>query len=200
MNENLLQLKKDFGKYGSWALWDDFGRITPFLGKDNFEKLIKPNIIFIGLNASIEVLDDWMGYHQECRSESWFAPTFHIRKLAEILREEEFETFKGAYMTDVIKNHYDPSSNTIADKIKKDNNLVLENLRLFENELKILSKISDSGKFHIIAMGNLAFDELTKQALGHRVYKIYHYANWGEGEVKERIREDLRKIINDFKN
>ncbi len=200
MNDNLLRLKEDFGKYGSWALWDDFGRITPFLNKDNFEELIKPNVIFIGLNASIEVLGDWMGYHQECRSESWQAPTFHIRKFAEVLKEEELEVFRGAYMTDIIKNHFDPNSNIVIEKIKNCENILYENLNLFIEELELLSKFSKKNSFKIICFGAKVFEIMNKIPRFHhpdyQIGQIWHYAAFqlGEEGVKDRIREDLRRI------
>lgn len=198
MNKHLLQLKKDFGRYGSWALWNENGSITSLINKNNFEILIKPNIIFVGLNASMKLPEDWINYHSECcrfgKIKSW--KQSHIRKLAEVLQEKEFERLKGTYMTDIIKNYYDSNSGIVANKIKQDKNLVSENIRLFENELKILSKISGSSKFHIICIGNKSF-EILNQTLKHKMDKIWHYSAYQLGweGVKKKIRQDLREII-----
>ncbi len=200
-NKYLPLLKKDFGKYGSWALWNEDGSITSLISKNDFELLLKPNIIFVGLNASMKLPEDWINYHSECgkycrlgKAKSWRQT--HVRKLAEVLREKEFEALKGAYMTDIIKNHYDANSGVVTDKIKQDNNLISENIRLFENELKILSQISGLNRFHIICIGNKSFEILSK-ALKHKIDKIWHYSAYQLGweGVKERMRQNLRAII-----
>lgn len=202
MDKYLLQLKKKFGKYGSWALWNEDGSITSLISKNDFEFLLKPNIIFVGLNASMKLPEDWINYHSECcrfgKIKSW--KQSHIRKLAEVLQEKEFEILKGAYMTDVIKNHYDSDSGIVANKIIRDKNLVSENIKLFENELKMLSEISGSDKFHIICIGNKSFDILN-QTLKHKIDKIWHYSAYQLGweGVKEKTRQDLRKITKNEK-
>ncbi len=192
-------LKSEFGKYGSWALWDRDGGIISFVNNNDFRLLIKPNVIFIGLNASGKLSKDWINYHSECcesgKVESCWKRT-HARKLADVLREKEFDALRGAYMTDIIKNHYDANSGVVANKIRKNANLITENLNLFENELKILSKISGSTDFHIICIGNKSF-EILSQISKYKIDKIWHYSAYQLGweGVKERIRQDLRKIV-----
>ncbi|MBI4836950.1 MAG: hypothetical protein HY813_00900 [Candidatus Portnoybacteria bacterium] len=202
MNLNLLQLKKKFGKYGSWALWDEDGSIASLVRKNDFELLLKPNIVFIGLNASTKLSEDWINYHSECcksgKIKSW--RWSHVSKLAEILREKEFEALKGAYMTDIIKNHYDSNSNVVVNQIKQDRSLVSKNIRLFEKELKMLSKISGLDKFYIVCIGNKSF-EILDRVLGTKVSKIWHYSAYqlGREGVKEKIRQDLRGVIKNMK-
>lgn len=199
IDKHLLQLKKEFGKYGSWALWDKGGGITSFINGNDFESLIKPNIIFVGLNANGKLRKDWINYHSECcepgRVESCWKRT-HARKLADVLREKEFDALRGAYMTDIIKDHYDANSGVVASEIKKDAGLITKNLTLFENELEILSKISGSAEFRIICMGNKSF-EILNPISKYKTDKVWHYAAYQLGweGVKERIRQDLRKII-----
>ena len=207
MNKHLLQLKKKFGKYGSWALWNEDGSIVSLINKDNFEFLIKPNIIFMGLNASYDLRKtfDWMNYHfiKDKENSSWKKE--HCRKLAEVLQEDEFGMFKGAYMTDIIKSHYDSDSDIIARKIDKDKTIIEESKQSFKKEMELLSKISESDKFLVICIGIKSF-EITKEIVENNVYKIYHYSNWsdksnkdkeikGYQKVQEKIRQDLRKII-----
>ncbi|MFA5080399.1 MAG: hypothetical protein WC472_02115 [Candidatus Paceibacterota bacterium] len=199
MNKQLLQLKKEFGKYGSWALWDENGRITEIIEKPEFQSLIKPSIIFVGLNASMELLnlEDWINYHGECcrfgKIKSW--KQTHASKLAEALREKEFEVFAGAYMTDIVKDDNNPNSNNIAKEAN------LHNIELFENELNLLSKISGSDEFRIICIGNKSFDILNK-ITKYKIDKIWHYSAYQLGweGVKERIRQDLREIIKKIEN
>ena len=65
MNKYFLQLKKEFRKYGSWALWDENGGIEEIRKDENFELLIKLHIIFMGFNASynLQKTPDWANYH-----------------------------------------------------------------------------------------------------------------------------------------
>ena len=80
--------------------------------------------------------------------------------------------------------------------IKKDGNIITENKRLLKREMKLLSKISKSDEFHIICIGNKSF-EILNQILKYGVDKIWHYSAYqlGESGVKERIRQDLRRIM-----
>ncbi len=202
MNQNLLQFKKEFGKYGSWALWDKNGYIMGYIKKPDFQNLIKPNIVFVGLNASWKLSEDWINYHGECnnlrRPKSW--KRVHASKLAEVLMEKEFEVFRGAYMTDIIKDDNNPKSNNIAEKIRDDNDFLLRNIKLFEDELKMLSNIFGLDEFHIICIGNESFKALNK-ITKHKIDKIWHYSAYQLGweGVKERIRQDLRIIIKKLK-
>lgn len=207
MNKYLLQLKQEFGKYGSWAIWSENGKIKEVIKNKNFESLIKQNIIFIGFNASYDLRKafDWANYHfiKDKENSSWKKE--HCRKLAEVLQEDEFKMFKGAYMTDIIKSHYDSNSGVMARKIDKDKTIIEENKQLLKKEMELLKKISMFDKFLVVCIGNKSF-EITKEIIESNVYKIYHYSNWsdksnkdkkikGYQKVQERIRQDLRKII-----
>ena len=200
MDKYLLQLKNEFGKYGSWALWDKDGGIKKIIEDKHFESSIKPNIIFMGLNASYNLrkAGDWMNYHfiKDKKGFSWEKE--HCRKLAEVLSEPEFSCFSGSYMTDVIKDNYNSNSS------KVNNENASENRKLLEREMNLLSSISGSDTFTIICMGKKSLKE-TKKIVKDNVFEIYHYANWGDKnnknqkikgcqKVKERIRQDLRKI------
>lgn len=199
MNQNLSQFKKEFGKYGSWALWDENGYIMKYIENPDFQNLIKPDIVFVGLNASMKLPEDWINYHGEChnygRAISWKQE--HVRKLAEVLMEKEFEIFSGAYMTDVIKDDNNPKSSDISKNIINNKDFLSRNIKIFENELKMLSNISNLDKIHIICIGNKSYEVLNK-ITKHKIDKIWHYSAYQLGweGVKERIRQDLRKIIN----
>ena len=196
MNEYLLQLKKEFGKYGSWALWDEDGGIENIIKDEKFISLIKPNIIFMGLNASRNLCEckDWANFHFQKTIKSWKRE--HCRKLADVLSESEFSGFSGSYMTDVIKTNYDSSSGNLMKAIKKDEGIIAKNKELLKSEMELLSRISDSDKFIIICNGKKSFDIL-KQVSRHEAYKIWHYSAYQLGweGVKERIRQDLREIM-----
>lgn len=207
MNKYLLQLKQEFGKCGSWAIWGENGGIREVIKNKNFESLLKQNIIFMGYNASYDLHKafDWENYHfiKDKKNSSWKKE--HCRKLAEVLQEDEFKMFKGAYMTDIIKSHYDSNSGVMAKKINKDKTIIEKNKQSFEKELELFTKISMPEKIIVICIGNNSF-KITKDIIENNVYKIYHYSNWsdkfnkdenmtGYQKVQERIRQDLREII-----
>lgn len=203
MNEYLLQLKNEFGKYGSWALWDENGGIEKIIKDKGFESLIKPNVIFMGLNASCDLREaaDWINFHflKAKNNSSWKKE--HCRKLAEVLSEPEFSYFSGSYMTDIVKTKYDSRSENLTKAIKKDDRIIAENEKLLKQEMMLLSKISGSDQFIIICNGNKSFDILS-QVFKHKVYKIWHYSAYQIGweGVKERMRQDLRKIMELYQN
>lgn len=206
MNEYLLQLKREFGKYGSWALWDEDGGIDNIIKDERFISFIKPNIIFMGLNASRDLREhiDWANFHfqKTIGDSSWKRE--HCRKLADVLSEPEFSFFSGAYMTDVIKTRYDSSTGNLIKAIKKDGRIIKENEELLRREMTLLSKISGSDKFIIICNGKKSFDILSQlyQLYKGRVYKIWHYSAYqlGREGVKKRIRKDLREIMKWLQN
>jgi hypothetical protein len=202
MNEYLLQLKKEFGKYGSWALWDEDGGIENIIKDKKFISLIKPNIIFMGLNASRDLRGDidWVNFHflKTRKNSSWRRE--HCRKLANVLSELEFSCFSGSYMTDIIKTKYDSNCANLMDAIKKDERIIAINEELLKEEMKLLSRISGSDKFIIICNGKKTYDILKtfdNQIFKHEVYKIWHYSAYQLGweGVKEQIRQDLRQIM-----
>jgi hypothetical protein len=201
MNEYLRQLKEKFGKVGSWALWDQDGRIENIIKDDNFISLLKPNIIFMGLNASRDLRDnfDWANfhYHKTINNISWRRE--HCSKLANVLLEKEFVCFRGAYMTDVIKTEYYSSSGELIKAIKKGYSIIDKNYKSLKQEMDLLSKISGSDKFIFICIGNASFDILSQLYKG-TIHKIWHYSNYGLEDVKKRIREDLREIMPRLQN
>lgn len=210
MNRNLLQLKKKFG--GSWALWDKDGGIVSLTTKHDFEFLLKPNIVFVGLNASIELSEDWINYHSECqkfKKKKWGQE--FIKNLADLIMSSEFSFLRGAYMTDIIKDIDFPKSSKVIKEIKSNPPILLRNKEIFERELRLLSKLSSTNKFQVICMGRDAFDILcrawnmpTKRIPNEMrfvsikkynnffdILETYHYSY----RKKENIRKDLREII-----
>ncbi len=210
MNNHLTELTKEYGKCGSWALWDENGNLP-----EKFEDSIKPGIIFMGLNASTDLSKealDWKNFHFIEKENKITWNNEHCRKLAKVLIEPKFSRFSGAYMTDVIKDCYDSQSTLLMKKLREEEKLrdpktIEKNKEKLERELKLLSKISGSEEFTIICVGNDSFN-LTKKMLGanaHNIYKIFHYSNWsdpmnktpglkGWQKVTERIRRELSDI------
>ncbi len=203
-DESLLQLGKKFSKCGSWALWDEDGKIEPFTQKKNFASLIKPNIVFMGLNASRDLKEeiDWANYHSDLKykkGRSWKKAS--CRRLAEII-QKEFPQFYGAYMTDIIKTEYHSTSDKLKKFLENNPGVSDKNKKLLEEEIDLLEKILESDNIAIICLGNLSFDITNKMwTMGKKkIYKIPHYAMHGsDKEVREKIRHGLRTLLENNK-
>ncbi|TRZ64146.1 MAG: hypothetical protein D4Q79_02200 [Spirochaetia bacterium] len=199
-DESLLQLGKKFGKCGSWALWDEDGKIEPFIQKRNFTSLIRPTIIFMGLNASRDLKEevDWANYHSDLKykkGRSWKKSS--CRRLAEII-QKEFPQFCGAYMTDIIKTEYHSTSDKLKKFLKNNPDVSDKNKKLLEEEMNLLGKVLESDKLAVICMGNLSFDITNKMGTvgKNKIYQIPHYAMHGsDKEVREKIRSGLKTLI-----
>ena len=104
-------------------------------------------------------------------------------------------------MTDVIKTDYASSTADLMKALKNDKSIIATNEDLLNKEMKLQSKISGSDKFVIVCNGKKSFDILN-QISEHEVYKIWHYSAYQLGweGVKQRIRQDLRKIMKGLQN
>ena len=144
-------------------------------------------------------LHDWANFHFQKNIKSWKRE--HCSKLAHVLSEPEFSCFSGSYMTDVIKTDYASSTADLMKALKNDKSIIATNEDLLNKEMKLLSKISGSDKFVIVCNGKKSFDILN-QISEHEVYKIWHYSAYQLGweGVKQRIRQDLRKIMKGLQN
>src|SRR5690625_640649 len=87
----------------------------------------------------------------------------------------------GSYMTDIIKNHHDKSSDQVIKHVQKNPNVLKENIKEFKKELSILG-----GNPTLIALGRNVENWLRKE-LGDEFNIVYlaHYSNY-IGEVKYR--------------
>jgi len=98
-------------KFASWACWEDARSISdneklkfPETVDSNFLKKVNANIIFVGLNISRDIKDDWSNFHDTRRGRNDARLRWAIQKN---------ELFKGAYMTDLIKGLRHSSSDYV---------------------------------------------------------------------------------------
>jgi hypothetical protein len=191
MNQNFSQFEKEFGKFGSWAIWNTDPGNPPLIDKDN----LNPKVIFVGFNASkdLEERPDWSNFH--------FGSPYYM-KLAEVLAEDEFSYFKDGYMTDIIKTEINAKSDEVDKILRKDRketgNKIKENKDIFERELKLFLEIFGNKKYPLICMGDSAF-YWTKKMVDGDIYQITHYSVWGWEKVKEKIRQDLGEVLKKIK-
>jgi len=131
--ENLKKIKYEdieLSKLASWAIWDDKDIKNTKIIDENIDKL-KGNIVFLALNFGGKKPDDWedwQNFHGKGRGDK------DLRKLLSWTR------FKGAYMTDIIKdlNNSDGKEavKIFEDETKRNNDIdfLFQEIELLETE------------------------------------------------------------------
>ena len=193
-------LKNQYGKYGSWALWQktqdgvqlhkvDYS-IDPFINdleNSNFRETHLTNAgIILALNwAEREALkgQDWTNFH-DTRSVS------QDYKLAKMIQGTPFE---GSYMTDIIKDHPETNSQKVANGVDAEE--LAANAKLFQKEIDLVAPQ------YLIVCGVQTENAVTKMINDglidlHRakVQKIKHYSAAIGKEELHQINEQLKKI------
>jgi hypothetical protein len=115
--------RKRLSKLASWAIWDkndvgDLKYIEKNVGKLNGK------IVFVGLNfgKEVELWEDWQNFHGNLR-------------LINLLSGTRYE---GAYMTDIIKDYYQPDPKKVMEQVKKDEKMRNANIDFFFDEIDLL--------------------------------------------------------------
>lgn len=178
------KLKSRFGYCGSWAIWSkasdtpksnvgDLSLLNLDLNK-NLLNQINPNIVFVALNFSRETTkEDFANFHDP-RSMS------QDYKIRYALQDSKLW---GGYMTDIIKDYPEKSSNKMMSYLKKDSTIEKDNCKLFLEEMDLLKTNNPK----IIAFGNDAYLILTRNFKDKfNIIKVPHYANYIS---KEKYRE-----------
>ncbi|MFA5173369.1 MAG: hypothetical protein WC435_03170 [Candidatus Paceibacterota bacterium] len=172
--EIFKQIKKKYGNYASFAIWGkDLNNVN--IIEKNVE-ILHGKIVFVGLNIS-KSINKFQNFHFKHKGgrDNW---------LKELLNDSFI--FKGAYMTDIIKNNISSRQNKLkmSDKEKE------KNLELFEKELIALNT-----KPELIAFGNKTYKLLDKipEKLYKDRYKVSHYASWIK---KNDFFREVKKVEN----
>ena len=191
MNElDFDKLKGRFGYCGSWAIWSkpsdtpksnvgDLSLLNPDLNK-NLLNEINSNIVFVALNFSRETTkEDFANFHDP-------RPMSQDYKIRYALQDTKLW---GGYMTDIIKDYPEKSSNKMMSFLKKDKTIEKDNCKLFLEEMDLLK----SNNPKIIAFGNDAYLILTRNFKDKfNIIKVPHYANYIN---KEKYRELVLKLV-----
>jgi len=184
------KLKSSFGYCGSWAIWSkasdtpksnvgDLSLLNPDLNK-NLLNEINSNIVFVALNFSRETTkEDFANFHDP-------RPMSQDYKIRYALQDTKLW---GGYMTDIIKDYPEKSSNKMMSFLKKDKTIEKDNCKLFLEEMDLLK----SNNPKIIAFGNDAYLILTRNFKDKfNIIKVPHYANYIS---KEKYRELVLKLV-----
>jgi hypothetical protein len=188
--EHYLEITDKYGKFASWAVWNNedikpkskIGDMSIFDLEINPKllEILKPNIIMVGLNFSRTIEKEvFVNFHDKRPQGQDYKIRFAFRDTV----------FYGAYMTDIIKDFEEKISGNVLSYLKKNKDFELQNIRLFEREIKDLQCINPL----IIAFGNITYDLLVKHfGKLYRILKVMHYS---QQISKENYRDAVRKAL-----
>jgi len=184
-HEHFTDITKKYGYWSSWAIWaaaldtpkSNIGNLTIFEDKKNID-ILKPDIVLVGLNISRGAIKEPLANFHDKRPE---ATDFKIRHAL-------FETpIWGAYMTDLIKDYDQKESGKVIKHLRADQNLVLQNISIFEKELQDLQQEN----YLLIAFGRDVYSLLKKYFQDK--FEILHLPHYASYSSKEKYREEVIK-------
>ncbi len=191
-------LKREFGKYSSWAVWSDGDPEKPKSNVDDMTvfnqegllDILKTDYILVGLNASDHGhskeaggIEDWNGFHSGNNRKQ---QDYKIRHALAGTR------LWGSYITDVFKGTTETESAKLKKQIKEDPSLLDGAKECLTRELKIIG-----GDPILIAFGNDSWHylkKITSESEKKRIIKIRHYSVWGG---PDRYKETVWKQLKD---
>jgi len=217
--EKYEQLIKDYWQDASWAIWDIIGwrivgksRYEIHKHLDNYEEIkdrIKPNVVLVGLNQSLKTPiketfsnfhffenDKIKSYENEINEKGLVMSSQTVKnaeKLPYTFRGTEYE---GAYMTDIIKFKTisgkvksNAKSEDVMAYIRKHPEVEKENIKIFEDELKIIGSENPL----IIAFGGNVNEILRKY---FDVCQVTHYSHYiGKEKYREETLEKIKSYL-----
>ena len=191
--EHFDYIKDKYGEFASWAVWlnedkkpkSNIGEMGIFDLKinPNLLDILNPEVVMVGLNFSRQIERvDFVNFHDK-RSQ------WQDYKIRYAFRDTPYY---GAYMTDIIKDFEEKVSGNVLNYLKKNKDFEIQNVVLFEEEIKDL-KCNDP---LIIAFGNITYNILQKHfGERYRIKKIMHYSQQiGKENYKKSVWKDLFDI------
>lgn len=194
------ELKKKFKDVASWAIWstEDLqagqklhtGDMSVF-DNPNLLDIIHSNFVFVGLNASVHAprkdgyTGSWRMFHSDDNENQ------QDYKMRYAFKDT---LFWGAYMTDLIKDHPEASSEKVKEYIKDNPEILTRNIKVLREELEILG-----AKPILIALGRCTETYLNRHLKGE--YTILYLNHYSDRIGDETLRDKTLKLIeeNDLK-
>ena len=203
MNQNIKtvfeNIRSKYGKVASWAIWKQPEKNNLasnmeveglFDFDENFQVLdqLKTNTVMVGLNFSVPIYNypDFHNFHSYKGAKLNHTT---LRNASKIRYAFYGTPYWGAYMTDIIKNHFESKSENVKTSNRN------EDFKIFREELKTLQ----ANRPLIIAFGGKAYS-LLKNNLDPKEYSKlvgvthYSYRNEGCGTYEGYKNKVLRQI------
>jgi len=182
------KIAKEYGRVASWAVWDKVGD-KPKSNIANMEifnleknpsllETVKTDVVMVALNFAreIEVTEPFLNFHDS-------TPHGQDYKIRYAFEGTEFY---GAYMTDIIKDFPMLSSKDVLTHLKKNPEMISNQITKFEKELKFI----EARKPLIIAFGKDTYNILNKNLDSKNYSKLIRLTHYSHQISKENYRAD----------
>ena len=150
MNKELYQKMEDeFGRYGSWMIWNSEKYHDVAIIKENF-KALNTGYVFVALNSAINLDDEKLSkYYPSGKKEPWqhfHSPPRKGRKEKFLCNVFNDSSCRGSYLTDLLKDFTSAKASEAREEIerrfqtkdyKKDAQKILKELSILEEDKKV---------------------------------------------------------------
>ena len=186
-------IKNSCDSSSSWAVWapeldtpkSNMGNLSIFDASNNPHLLtqLNPNIILVGLNPSHKVPTGDQKLFGNFHNGGPHSQDYKIRYALK-------DTFLwGAYMTDIIKDFPELVSGNVLKYLKKNPEILKNNIKLFEKEIKFLGPEDTI----IIAFGSICYNFLLDNLPSdYNIFKVTHYAHYIN---PDKYRKEIKELI-----
>jgi hypothetical protein len=179
--------------FSNWALYGENIDNNEIVD-ERIIKLLNPNVVFVALNFS-KRLKDW-GLWRNIRGNSnvdWL-----LNGKNEGFSPEKIKKYKGAYMTDLIKDKIGPVATKVTNELKQNEEDIMRNIGWFFEEIDLLG----SDRIEMYLFGNNVrelFKNYVKRHEGFDKFRtkvikcqhIYHYSWRNTWRFKKYTPEEL---------
>jgi len=179
--EEYQEIKEKYGKYASWAIWNenDMGDLEVI--EDNIDQL-HSKYVFLALNMSksVKTWSNWENFH---------GGSPHDRKLMYALNRTKL---RGSYLTDLFKGIPQKDSNKFEENLTESD--IKQNVKFFKEEMKDI-KLKPHSTFVILGKTNTynLFKEHFKPHFENKAVPYYHYSYYGLSD-EEWVKELWKKL------
>lgn len=115
------RLEAKYANYASWAIWNPDELKDTTVIRRSLDSL-KPSMVMVALNVSRPLPHQWCNFHG----------SDHARKLAYAFNHS---SYRGAYMTDLIKGEPEPNSKLLMRRIENGNINIGQHINTFRTEM-----------------------------------------------------------------
>lgn len=201
-------------KIGSFAVWEDkHGSCSnKYLSKRTVRRNLHGRVVLLGLNRSGKKINKL--YYPDNEKKYEFV-NFHSKnhtgdKTLRKIIENKLHSLESAYMTDLYEKVESKSGKIIYNQKKYDKSIInLRNqLKIFGNKTRTIICFGNKVYNHIKKGYGIKNDEKVKRLkLKHtnidfpgigtiKVYRVWHYSNWGSNKCKVIEFKKQLKFIN----
>lgn len=190
-DETLREIRTKFGGCSSWGVWSPEGStpksnvgdlsVFDFAANPKVRDSLHADIVAVGLNISGDVT---LGPFENFHSASPAAQDFKLRYAF------TGTPAWGCYMTDILKNFPEISSQKVRSHIKRNPESLIGHFSKFREEVEILN----ANKSLFLGLGGVA-TELLRMAMPTeaKILQAPHYSAWQFN--KESYREKFQRVI-----